>query len=72
MGARAGRVETIAVVLNFSEADQLVNVPFPARGTWKDGLASFFGGPDWTVDVAGPAAAVPVGSHWGRILIHRP
>jgi pullulanase len=63
-------VEIIVVVLNFSDIDQLVEVPFPVQGRWTDRLAGFAGGPDWYVDVAGPTAPVQAGSHFGRIL-HR-
>lgn len=58
------------VVLNFSDTQQLVNVPFPVQGRWTDRLAGFAGGPDWVVDVAGSTAPVPVGSHFGRVF-HR-
>lgn len=66
----AGGVENLVVVLNFSEADQQVEVPFPTSGRWDDLLAGFDGGPGYSVGVAGPRAMVDVGSHWGRIL-HR-
>jgi hypothetical protein len=65
-----GGVENVVVVLNFSETQQVVNVPFPVQGRWTDRLAGFAGGPDGAVDVAGPSAPVPVGSHFGRIF-HR-
>lgn len=64
-------VENIVVVLNFSGSDQLVEAPFPFPGTWTDLLAGFTAdgpGHDETVDVHGPTAPVPVGSHWGCIL----
>jgi pullulanase len=63
-----GGVENVVVVLNFSDTQQLVNVPFPVQGRWTDRLAGFAGGPDWAVDVGGTTAPVPVGLHWGRIL----
>jgi len=65
-----GGVENVVVVLNFSDTQQVVNVPFPVQGRWTDRLAGFAGGPDWVVDVAGSTAPVPVGSHFGRVF-HR-
>jgi len=65
-----GGVENVVVVLNFSDTQQVVDVPFPVQGRWTDRLAGFAGGTDWAVDVGGPTAPVPVGSHFGRIL-HR-
>ena len=65
-----GGVENVVVVLNFSDTQQIVEVPFPVPAHWTDRLAGFSGGPDWSVDVAGSAAPVPVGSHFGRIF-HR-
>lgn len=63
-----GSTETVAVVLNFSDEDQTVSVPFPSAGTWTDLLAPFLGGPPWMIEVAGDRADVPVTSHWGRVL----
>lgn len=64
-----GRVENVVVVLNFSDAEQSVSVPFPVDGQWVDLLAGFDGGGgSWSVGVRGFRADVPVGSHWGRIL----
>ena len=65
-----GGVENVVVVLNLSDTQQIVEVPFPVPGRWTDRLAGFSGGPDWSVDVAGSTAPVPVGSHYGRIF-HR-
>lgn len=61
-------MENIVVILNFSNTDQVVDAPFPFHGRWTDLLASFAGGQGWAVDVAGPTAPIPVGSHWGRVL----
>ena len=61
-------VENLVVVLNFSGTDEVVDTPFPTLGQWDDLLATFRGGAPFTVDVGGPRAPVPVGSHWGRIL----
>jgi hypothetical protein len=59
------------VVLNFSDDDRLVDVPFPTTGSWDDLLAGFeHEDESWSVAVGGPRATVPVGSHWGRVL-HR-
>jgi pullulanase len=64
-------VENVVVVLNFSDSERVVDVPFPVGGRWDDLLAGFDGGGPWAVDVAGPRAGVPVGSHWGRVLHRR-
>ena len=63
-----GGTENVVVALNFSDADQTVEVPFPVQGHWEDRLAGFNGGPSWSADVSGSTAAIPVGSHFGRIL----
>lgn len=63
-----GGIENVVVALNFSDTDQTVEVPFPSWGHWEDQLAGFRGGPDWSIDVTGPTAAIPLGSHFGRIL----
>jgi len=65
-----GGVDNVVVVLNFSDDQQLVEVPFPVQGRWTDRLAGFAGAPGFDVDVAGPTAAVAVGSHFGRVF-HR-
>lgn len=63
-------VENLVIVLNFSDHDQLIDVPFPTPGTWDDLLATFAGGPSFSVNVGAARTPVVVGSHWGRIL-HR-
>ena len=64
-----GSVENIVVVLNFSDTDQTTATPFPSQGEWSDLLAGFDGNsPLWSVIVSSSAAAIPVGSHWGRVL----
>jgi hypothetical protein len=64
-----GGVENAVVVLNFGDVERVADVPFPVPGRWTDLLAGFDGGPDWSVDVAGGSAPVPVGSHFGRVFI---
>lgn len=62
-------VENIVVVLNFAEDERVVTTPFPLDGTWVDLLdAQFDPARPWSVEVAGFSAALPVPSHWGRIL----
>jgi len=64
-----GAVENFVIVLNFSDTPQTVTAPFPLTGQWADQLAGFDGhGGAWTVDVTGPTADIPIGSHWGRVL----
>lgn len=62
-------VENFAIVLNFADTEQSIDVPFPVSGRWVDVLAGFDGrGGSWSIDVTGDREPVPVGSHWGRIL----
>jgi hypothetical protein len=62
-------IENIVVVLNFSDEEHQLEVPFPTSGRWEDLLAGFDGqGGPWSVEVGGPLAVVPVSSHWGRVL----
>ncbi len=68
--SRPGGTENVVVVLNFSELEQAVEVPFPLPGRWTDRLSTFAGGPEWDVLVTGSTTMVPVGSHFGRIF-HR-
>ncbi len=63
-----GGIENVVVVLNFSDGDQVVDVPFPYGGHWVDLVAGFEGGAPWSIDVPGTRAAIPVGSNVGRVL----
>ena len=65
-----GGVDNVVVVLNFSDSQQVADVPFPATGRWTDRLAGFVGGQTWLIDVTDSTAPVMVESHFGRIL-HR-
>jgi pullulanase/glycogen debranching enzyme len=63
-GMEGGQPEEFVVVLNFSSNNQVVNVPFPASGTWSDLLndgirVTVSGGRlrDWTVN-----------SNWGHVF----
>lgn len=64
-------IDDFVIVLNFSDAQQAINVPFPTPGLWDDVLAGFDGrsGP-WSITVSGMTQDVVVGSHWGRVLHH--
>jgi 1,4-alpha-glucan branching enzyme len=57
-----GEVENVVVVLNFSDAEQTVSVPFPLDGAWTDLLGQ------QGIDVVGNRLDLPVPSNWGRIL----
>jgi hypothetical protein len=65
----SGATENFVIVLNFSDSDQHVEVPFPTTGEWDDLLSGFDGrAGQWSLTVGGPRATVDVGSHWGRVL----
>ncbi|OHB67877.1 MAG: hypothetical protein A2V70_03325 [Planctomycetes bacterium RBG_13_63_9] len=58
-----GRLQRFIVVLNFSAADQRVDVPFPANGVWEDLLVG------WKANVGDYVLrSVHVGSNWGRVF----
>jgi pullulanase len=64
--APAGGVEKVIVVLNFSDDDQQLDVPFSDNGQWEELLEG------WSVTIDG--WRLPnhrVGSHWGRVFVHR-
>ncbi len=57
-----GRLERFIIVINFSDADQVVNIPFSRDGTWHDLLN------DTTAEVQGFRLFYQViPSNWGRI-----
>jgi 1,4-alpha-glucan branching enzyme len=66
-GAAAdGQIERFIVILNFSEFDQHVDVPFSVNGQWEDVLN---GG---TVEVNGfRLLGVGIGSNWGKIFYRK-
>jgi glycosidase len=66
-----GSTETVVVVLNFSDTERVLRVPFPVTGSWTDLLATFDGSPGWEIEITGSHADIPVNSHWGRVLRHR-
>jgi pullulanase/glycogen debranching enzyme len=68
-----GTVENAVVVLNFSDTNQIIDAPVPLNGRWTDVLAGFDGSGDtWTSDAVDYRLSVPVGSHWGRVLLRNP
>lgn len=68
-GGAGAEWENVVVVLNFSGRDQTVDVPLSFPGRWHDLLAGFAGGPPWSIETTGTTAPVPVGSHFGRVLL---
>ena len=58
----------VAVVLNFSDLDQQIEVPLPLDGLWTDLLSDFGGGPPGHVQAVAGVATVLVGSHFGAVL----
>jgi 1,4-alpha-glucan branching enzyme len=58
-----GKTDEVVVALNFSDADQTVDIPFPADGRWEETLN---GG---SVEVGGGwAKGFTVGSNWGNVF----
>ena len=58
-----GGVENAVVVLNLSDTERWLDVPFPLDGPWTDLL----GGE--VFDVTGHVRRLPVPSHYGRVLL---
>jgi 1,4-alpha-glucan branching enzyme len=57
-------LERFIIVLNFSNTDQFVDVPFPDNGTWEDLLND-----GWKVDIHDYwLRNVKINSNWGRIF----
>ncbi|KWT92781.1 alpha-amylase family glycosyl hydrolase [Candidatus Magnetominusculus xianensis] len=63
-GKRYGQIERFIIVLNFSQNDQDVSVPFSVNGQWIDILAE----PNYTINVDGFRSNVRVDSNWGCIF----
>lgn len=64
-------VENAVVVLNFSDTDQTLTVPFPYDGPWTDAL-TFPSTGGLTVTVQDRRSPVSVPSHYGRIFFPAP
>jgi len=54
-------------VLNFSDSEQSVSVPFPIDGRWTD-LLSWFSG-TWTPIVRNRRLDFTIGSNWGHVFL---
>jgi hypothetical protein len=50
------------IVLNFSQVERTVTVPFPSDGVWEDLLS------DWKPTVVGNRLVFQVGSNWGHVF----
>jgi len=61
---RDGNLERFIIVLNFSASNQIVDIPFPVNGIWKDLLNN-----DQPFTVSSfRLANQTINSNWGRIL----
>jgi pullulanase len=61
---RDGNLERFIIVLNFSASNQIVDIPFPLNGTWKDLLNN-----DQSYLVSSfRLVTQTIDSNWGRIL----
>ena len=64
--ATDGRTERFIVVINYSDVDQWITIPFPVDGPWDDLLNGGF------VTVSGfRLFDQRISSNWGRIYLHR-
>ena len=61
-----GRLQQFVIVLNFSDSDQAVNVPFPEDGEWIDLLSEYSGSCQPVVNNRN--LCITVGSHWGHLF----
>ena len=59
----SGNLQRFIIVLNFSDTDLTVSVPFSDDGIWRDLLT------EETVNVSGFRADISVNSNWGRIYL---
>ncbi|MFN6474433.1 MAG: alpha-amylase family glycosyl hydrolase [Nostoc sp. SerVER01] len=58
-----GALQRFIIVVNFSNQDQIVSVPFSDNGRWKDLLNN------WKVDIQNHwLADVTINSNWGRVF----
>jgi glycosidase len=57
-----GSLQRFIIVLNFSQDNKIVSVPFPADGVWEDLLSS------WKPSVINNRLDIEVGSNWGHIF----
>jgi pullulanase len=62
-----GSIENFVVVLNFSDNEQSVSVPFPLDGRWTDLLSEFSA--TWSPIVRNQRLDVTVGSNWGHVFL---
>lgn len=61
-----GETQTFVVVLNFSEREQWVSVPFPFDGRWTDLLSDYEG--SWQPEISGGRLEFSVGPYWGHVF----
>lgn len=61
-----GEPQRFVIVLNFSDRNQTVRVPFPENGVWTDLLNGLRG--DWQVEVGDYQLDIFMESNWGRVL----
>jgi len=58
----AGKLQRFIIVLNFSQAEKAVSVPFPADGIWEDLLSG------WQPSIVGNRLNFKISSNWGHIF----
>lgn len=63
---KAGVLQKFIVVLNFSDLNQDICVPFPENGTWTDLLSNYSG--IWKPEVSNYNLCFKIGSNWGHIF----
>lgn len=61
-----GNLQLFIIVLNFSDNDQYVQVPFPQNGEWTDLLSDAVN--PWKINVGSYSFGFMIGSNWGHIF----
>jgi hypothetical protein len=61
-----GNLQRFMIVLNFSDSEEDICVPFPENGLWTDLLSNYTG--NWKVSVSNYRLCFKIGSNWGHIF----
>lgn len=62
----AGRLERFVIVLNFSDSEQYIAVPFTENGEWTDLLSDYDG--SWRPNISNYKLDLSLSSNWGHIF----
>jgi hypothetical protein len=64
-----GLEQQFVIALNFSDAGQDIDVPFPQDGEWTDLLSNYDG--SWKVWVTGKRFRFRISSNWGYVFFRQ-